>query len=71
MPRPAALLVLALAGCKEGLLEPERSGDIGGVVVDVETGVPLADATLTTSPASDAPAASVVSDGVFPPPADG
>jgi hypothetical protein len=52
----AVLLLLALgtAGCKEGLLEPERLGHIEGVVVDVETGEALADANVTTAPASNA-----------------
>jgi hypothetical protein len=52
----AVLLLLAVgtAGCKEGLLEPERLGHIEGVVVDDETGEALADANVMTAPASNA-----------------
>ena len=46
--------VLVLAGCKDGLVEPERFGSIQGTVVSFETGAPIPRAGITTSPASDA-----------------
>ena len=48
------LAVLALAGCKDGLLVPEQSGAVQGVVVDFDTGDPVPRAGITTSPATDA-----------------
>lgn len=68
LPRPLFLLaalasVVSLAACKEGLVEPERFGDIQGTVVDFETGQPIPRAGITTSPATDALTAG--DDGVF------
>ena len=48
------LLALTLAACKDGLVEPERFGDLQGTVVDFETGAPLSGAGVSTSPATDA-----------------
>ncbi len=59
----AALAVLVLAGCKDGLVEPERFGSIQGSVVAFDTGAPVARAGITTSPASDAITAG--DDGTF------
>ena len=59
----AALAALALSGCKDGLLEPERFGAIEGTVVDFETGDPVPRAGITTSPATDA--ITVGADGTF------
>ena len=50
----AVLALTVLAGCKEGLVEPERFGSISGRVVDFATGAPVAGAGVTTSPATDA-----------------
>ena len=56
-------LALALAGCKDGLVEPERFGTIQGQVVSFDTGDPVPRAGVTTSPASDAITAG--DDGTF------
>lgn len=54
-----ALIVLALTGCKEATLGPVQEGGIEGQVVDYVTGVPIANAAITTTPASEA----VLTDG--------
>ena len=63
VPAVAALAVLVLAGCKDGLVEPERFGSIQGTVVAFDTGAPVPRAGITTSPASDAITAG--DDGTF------
>lgn len=50
----ALVATLALAGCKDGLVEPERFGTISGRVLDFTTLAPIPDALVTTSPATDA-----------------
>ena len=50
----ALLAVLSLAGCKDGLVEPERFGNIEGNVFNFETGESIPRALVTTSPATDA-----------------
>ena len=53
--RFAALLVLlTLAGCKDGTLLPDQFGSIQGTVVDFATGAPIPGAGVTTTPATDA-----------------
>lgn len=48
------VFTLALTGCKDGLVEPERFGSLQGTVLDFETGQAIAGAGVTTSPATDA-----------------
>ncbi|HEX8299444.1 MAG TPA: carboxypeptidase regulatory-like domain-containing protein [Rubricoccaceae bacterium] len=48
------LALITLAGCKEGTLLPDQFGGIEGTVVDFTTGVPIAGAGVTTSPATNA-----------------
>lgn len=50
----ALLVLLSLAGCKDGLLEPELYGSIEGRILDRETFKPVAGALVTTSPATGA-----------------
>ena len=56
MRRSAALALvgLLLAGCKDGLVEPERFGSIEGTVVAFDGEAPIPRAGVTTSPASNA-----------------
>ncbi|WP_412069408.1 carboxypeptidase-like regulatory domain-containing protein [Rubrivirga sp. IMCC43871] len=64
--RSIALVLLALvslAGCKDGLVEPERFGSIEGSVFNFETGEAIPRASVTTSPATDA--ITVGDDGQF------
>lgn len=53
------VLIVVLAGCKEGTLEPALTGSIDGVVLDYETSEPLSGASITTSP----PTGAFVTDG--------
>ena len=46
--------VALFSGCKDGALLPDQFGSIQGTVVDFATGVPVAGAGVTTSPATDA-----------------
>ena len=50
----AFLVLLALAGCKDGSLLPDQFGSIQGTVVDFATGAPIQGAGVTTTPATDA-----------------
>lgn len=54
LPVAAALAGLLLAGCKDGLVEPERFGSIQGTVVTFDTREPVPGAGVTTSPATNA-----------------
>lgn len=47
-------VVVLLAGCKDGVVEPERFGSIQGRVLNFETFAPISGALVTTSPATDA-----------------
>ena len=53
-PLSLIVLLVGLAGCKEGTLGPDLLGGIEGVVLDYETSSPLAGASITTSPPTDA-----------------
>lgn len=46
--------LLLLAGCKDGIVEPDRFGSIQGRVLDFQSFAPLGGALVTTSPATDA-----------------
>lgn len=48
------LALLLFPACKEGTLGPDLLGGIEGVVLDYETSSPLAGASITTSPPTDA-----------------
>ncbi len=50
----ALIAFVSLAGCKDGLVAPERFGGIEGGVSSFETGEVIAGALVTTSPATDA-----------------
>lgn len=52
----APLLVIALlaGGCKEATVGPDNRGTIAGRVLDYETGEPIARASITTTPPSEA-----------------
>lgn len=52
LPVLGVFVVLALSGCKDGLVTPERFGSIDGRVIDFETREPVAGAGVTTSPAT-------------------
>ena len=43
----------ALAGCKDGTVEPDRFGSLEGRVIDFETFAPISGAQVTTSPATN------------------
>ncbi len=65
-PRTFSLLLLAaltLTACKDGLVEPERFGSIEGAVVDFETGIRIANASISTTPATNSISAD--GDGLF------
>ena len=54
LPLCLVAVLFSLAGCKDGLVEPDRFGAITGRVVDFTTGAPIVGAGVTTSPATDA-----------------
>jgi hypothetical protein len=49
-----AMALLAVAACKDADLGPYRAGSIEGQVVDYQTGEPVAGASITTTPPTDA-----------------
>lgn len=50
----AALVLVGSAGCKDATVGPDLRGDIAGAVLDFETGEPVPEASVTTSPPSEA-----------------
>jgi len=56
---PFGVFAAALIGCKEATLGPEQFGSIQGSVLDFDTGLPIAGASVTTSP----PTGALVTDG--------
>jgi hypothetical protein len=50
----AAAVLLALPACKQADLGPYRTGDIEGLVIDFQTGAPIAGASITTTPPTQA-----------------
>lgn len=47
-------LLLVLVSCEKNTIAPEEFGDIQGIVLDSETDAPVAGASITTSPPTDA-----------------
>lgn len=48
------LLIIFLLSCKENTIQPDLFGNISGVVLDAEDNAPIVDASITTSPPTNA-----------------